>query len=113
MNKTAVIQVRVTPVLRNEAQKYFDSIGLDLANAIRMFLTQSVQRAKGTAPLSTQRHRQQWPDLKHLTYGQSIALHKAQTEALNEISPWEDSRSTQEIIDDIISSRTIGREVVL
>lgn len=35
-------------------------------------------------------------------------MNKVQTEALNEISPWEDSRSTQEIVDDIISSRTIG-----
>ena len=38
----AFIQVRVNDVLKKEATKVYDALGIDLSTAIRMFLTRSV-----------------------------------------------------------------------
>lgn len=36
------LQVRLDPNLRNEAQAIFDSLGIDISSAVRMFLRQVV-----------------------------------------------------------------------
>lgn len=44
--KTVTIQTRVDSNLKDNAEKLFASIGLDLTSAIRLFLTQSVVQRK-------------------------------------------------------------------
>ena len=39
---SSVVQVRVDTALKNQAQAIYDSLGLDLSSAIRMFLKKSV-----------------------------------------------------------------------
>jgi len=46
MNKTETIHTRVTPEIKREAEKIFDSIGLTTSKAISLFLT-SVVNHKG------------------------------------------------------------------
>lgn len=44
--KTITIQTRVDSTLKENAEKLFASIGLDMTSAIRLFLTQSVIQRK-------------------------------------------------------------------
>lgn len=46
MNATATIQTRVSMTLKQEAERLFASIGIDMTSAIRLFLTQSVVQQK-------------------------------------------------------------------
>jgi DNA-damage-inducible protein J len=46
MSKTALIQVRVESELKEEMEKLFDDLGLDIPTAIRMFFKQ-VERKRG------------------------------------------------------------------
>ena len=43
---TATIQVRVTPALKKDLEKLFDSLGLDTSTAIRIFLKR-VAKSRG------------------------------------------------------------------
>ena len=41
-SQTATIQIKIDPKLKSDAQKLFDDIGLNLSDAIKLFLKQSV-----------------------------------------------------------------------
>ena len=43
---TAVIQTRVDPALKYDADKFFESIGMDTTTAIRIFLKQTLIQHK-------------------------------------------------------------------
>ena len=44
--KTAVLQTRVSVELKEQADSFFESIGLDTTTAIRLFLKQSIIQRK-------------------------------------------------------------------
>lgn len=46
MAQTAQIQVRIDQNVKDEAQKVFESLGLSLSSAIKMFCTQSARTKK-------------------------------------------------------------------
>ncbi len=51
---TTIFQMRIEETLKNEASKLYDTIGLDLPTAIRMFLKKSI--AEQGIPFSTKLH---------------------------------------------------------
>lgn len=51
----ALIQFRVDKELKNEADKFFKELGLDLGTAIKLFLKQSVNKQAIPFAITTQK----------------------------------------------------------
>ncbi|MDL2298187.1 type II toxin-antitoxin system RelB/DinJ family antitoxin [Synergistaceae bacterium OttesenSCG-928-D05] len=50
MSKSEVLQVRLTPELRKEADELFSSMGLETREAVRLFIVQTI--AHGALPFA-------------------------------------------------------------
>ncbi len=55
MAKDALLQVRISPELKQSAEDVFSGLGLTTSEAVRLFLTKSVQEQRLPFELSSQR----------------------------------------------------------
>lgn len=103
--------------VKQEADKLFDNLGLSLSAAITIFLKRSISRrgfpfpiveesASGSAGFYPYEMPTCAPVVDERVTRQKAAMMKF-------AGSWKDDRSTDEIIHDIESHRTMGREVNL
>ncbi|MBQ6926231.1 MAG: type II toxin-antitoxin system RelB/DinJ family antitoxin [Kiritimatiellae bacterium] len=125
MPKEAVLQIRIDSALKEQAEQLYRELGTSFPEAVRVFARQSVMQRgmpftprTAYAPIGSSAgvfSAYVRPGLREKE-SQAFAENRArkQREALKRIfGKWKDDRTTEEIIRDIESSRTEGREVSL
>ena len=115
--KMAQVNFRIDDNVKQEADELFDNLGVSLSAAITIFLKRSIARrgfpfpiveepADGSAGFYPYETTARAPVID-----EKVALQKAAM--MKFASCWKDDRTTEEIIHDIESHRTKGREVNL
>lgn len=113
----AQVNFRIDDNVKQEADKLFDNLGVSLSTAITIFIKRSIARrgfpfpiieepANGSAGFYPYETTARMPVVDEKVARQKAAMMKF-------AGCWKDDRSTEEIIHDIESHRTKGREVNL
>ena len=113
----AQVNFRIDDNVKQDADKLFDNLGVSLSAAITIFLKKSISRRGFPFPLVEEQENRSaefYPYEKAAclpVVDERVARQKAAM--MKFAGSWKDNRSTDEIIHDIESHRTKGREVNL
>ena len=112
----AQVNFRIDDRVKHEADELFDNLGLSLSAAITIFIKQSISRRGFPFSIS----ENPAPDVSAESYCRnparrtvSDAIARQKAAMMKFAGCWKDDRTTEEIIHDIESHRTKGREVNL
>lgn len=88
--KSAVVQVRVDDAIKNDADELFQSLGMDTATAVRMFLVQALQAGGLPFPILSQPRYNATTEAA-MEEAKTIAQHKAEDRVFDSFAAYRQS----------------------